>query len=426
MSSESNGADLAPTNKTKVQDGDVAVLTFPGPGPDDEPVKSLVKFDHGKIARSFLTHVRLSPDDSDGDVYYTGRSNESPIITAQGFNKLNKFTGMEFISPRTIRIEDGREVPNPYVHKRPETDEILWVRIRRIGIVRNNIGNLVAIDLTLTYDLTLYFLQDLYAKWRGKKNDAPKAWGKIRPQVTAGGSHPACFENQLIVDAYNGTVLIVDLDEKEVINCHQRAVQQRLFADRNATSIVQRNISKMFYGFSTLPAHHTIPVVGWRQVERDLAELCQLVERADEGGVRIGDEEMNIQRPAAQIVELDDINSARQEDAEQQDDDDSPDSAGPQVEEPGKLRSPSCDTLRLCFTETLAKLVAPQKLYDELGAQGLDSERCGDWTDEEWTKASALADRQRLFELGKAQDRSAAKPASTEGGGAQGSQGTLV
>jgi hypothetical protein len=404
--------------------GAVAVVTFPPMRPGEEPQTSLVKFERGAIVKNHLTQVKLSRDRRAGDAYAISNRADAPLIlTAQAYSRLNAFTGMSFITPDTIADEGGNRVPNPYLERADGTRHIVAVRIRKIGIVRNPMGNMVAIDLTVVLDLQGYYVQDLFAKWRGYRNEQPKAWGKL---VEKAEQYPEEYKNQLVVDASPNTVLLVDLSELEVLNVEQERQQRQRFADRLAATIVERNIAKKFYGITQLPADGRVPVVGWRQVDRDLEEMARIVEQANAGKVSIGDEDLEIIRPEVETATADDVGASVAGDAEvapESDDDEVPD-----VQAPAKIADPETDKFRKQFLRLIAKAKDESAVYAALGADGLDSSVCDDWTRDEWEKAVNIVGAQCLKEKqaeAKPKPKEAA-PAKKGASGATGKQQSLV
>jgi len=246
------------------------------------------------LVRSIQARVPLDPDkgetwalnqwDSGRREYVTKRP-----ITAVGYDKLNLFWGVSFFTPERIIDDDGRPTSNPYFH-RDEHGEIHFVKIRMIGLGRNAVGTLQAIDLTVTYNLRTYFAQDLYSKWTGKKAEATKAWGVLMPSQYAKGD-----ATHLVVPVAGGASLVVDLANKEVVYALAEHLNRQKFAERNAQTICRRNILKKFSGLQFAPSG-AVAVVGWTQPDRDFITIGRKVAEANEGRIIVDDEPIEMER----------------------------------------------------------------------------------------------------------------------------------
>lgn len=190
-------------------------------------------------------------------------------VTALGYDRLNQFVGMSFKTPETCAGPDGRRVNNPYFHYRG--DDLEYVTVRLIGVARNAVGNLVFNDRTLTFRLATYFAQDIYAKWSGKKSEATtKTWGELFSR--------AALPEQILTDAKRklisipgDLVLVVDLAQKEVVNCIGEHINREKFAERIAFTICRRNILKAFTGISVLDATRKATVTSWVTQDNEIA-----------------------------------------------------------------------------------------------------------------------------------------------------------
>lgn len=283
--------------------GQAIVAVFPGDDPE-KPITALVKSTPKGVVKSTLVRVPLSKEK--GEVYHLPtwdpvkrETVKHPIITAAGYHKCNQFGGVSFATPESIIGEDGNPKGNPYFHR--ENGEVIYVKVRRIGIGRNAVGNLVAMDLTVTYDLSMYFAQDVYSKWKGKYDDAsPKSWGELY----AAGSVPQADEQdsrKKLVFCSGGVVLSLDLKHKEVINLISEHINRQKFSERNAITICERNILKKFFAAAILDNTLRVPVVSWQQTDHTMAEISRVAEASHEGRIDLGDEEVKIIQDAETV-----------------------------------------------------------------------------------------------------------------------------
>lgn len=272
---------------------------FPPAVPGGEPVKAIVKTRRDGQVVSFRTNVPLSEDR--GEVYYPFKN--QPTITALGYDVLNKFKGVSFIVPETLKSDDGIERPNPYVLY-GERGEIIRVTSRQIGIGQIATGSMVAQDVTVVYEVKVYLAQDAWSKWAGKKygdNPAPdpKNWGRLEPW---GAPMPTDQGKWHRIDMPNGTTLWVDLTHADVRGLLGEDVNRQKFAQRNALTICRRNVLKRFVAAVKLDKSLTVPVVGWVQKDRDLQALRKMASEANTGSVSIDGEIIEVQREQATVV----------------------------------------------------------------------------------------------------------------------------
>lgn len=248
------------------------------------------------IIRSIRANVRL--EKSQGHLYamkkYDPETREStPVlaITAQGYYHLNRYIGVSFATPETLYGPAGSPVGNPYLH-RTETGEIQFAKARRIGIGRNAIGNLMAIDLTATFDLATYFAQDLWKKWQPwKQGDKPAAWGVLRDSDQA--AKPGSEAERLnkigwkTVRMPGGVSLQVDLSHTDVIKALGEHISRQKFAERLCITVCERNILKRFAVATTLdPNQPTIvPVISWINTDRTWSEYAEMARDVADGKI---------------------------------------------------------------------------------------------------------------------------------------------
>jgi len=191
---------------------------------------------------------------------------KKPMITKDGYSKLNQIANVNLLTPPTL-IVDGVAQSNPYIERHPETKVIQSVAIRRVGIGYSPIGNLMAIDKTLFFNIRTYFMQDLQSKMKkfpasaalGKKSAPPKS-RRVKEitgwKETGGGKSYPIFgeekevefsaENCEYYEIEGGVGAWVDLTHPEILELYNTHTQRQKFGDRIAQSIVDRNILKDF------------------------------------------------------------------------------------------------------------------------------------------------------------------------------------
>ena len=205
------------------------------------------------------------------------------MITGAGYNEMNKVAGVSVVTPEKITLPDGSMVVNPY----PIIDLIsgsiskVWVKKMAIGL--SPIGNLVITTSTLLYDIQMYFIQDLVKK--------------IKFNAAAGR---LCMESMLTdQDKQKGIFYRIegdlgvwaDFSHKEILTCIETFVQNKLFAERKAQTIAERNAMKKHPALATTLVIPTGPekartavvnVVGFSH-DFSQQELLDIAQKASDG-----------------------------------------------------------------------------------------------------------------------------------------------
>lgn len=244
---------------------------------------TLVKFTKTGAIRALRTKIRLNPREK--HVY---ELNGQVLVSAAGYNYLNQAVGVSrFIPPTTIGM-DGETHRNPHIIS-DDNDDVQKVRIRCIGIGRNAVGNWVAIDNTLDYDLAPIISDDAWKKWRPHSKHKEKDWGKLYDCMSKVPDDVRNDPFTRCLTVSGGYVLAMKL-AGEVLDIARADSNRRRFASIKATTIVWRNILKTFMGISVLdPAKDGwVSVIAWPQVDRDaIHEIQEMVQRAEDGVVDI-------------------------------------------------------------------------------------------------------------------------------------------
>ncbi len=168
-------------------------------------------------------------------------------ITKPGYKHLNKVASISIVTPLKVMV-DGREQPNPYIERNPETKLIESVFIRKMGIGFSPMGNIVVVDKTLLYNIYSYFIESIQSKMKKVE------WKSGRP--TDKKIHPDCAVIGIAKEkpdmdgkwAFYPTApplgLWVNYEDSAIIDCLNEHTQKQRFGDRIAQTIVERNILK--------------------------------------------------------------------------------------------------------------------------------------------------------------------------------------
>lgn len=280
--------------KRLVRDGETMLAMMPGADPD-KPVLGMIKATPDGVIQKVMTKVPLRADrDETWEMMVwdpvTRTKKNKTAITVPGYNRLNQFANISLLKPKTA-INDAGEVTNNPHFERVGTD-IRAVTLKMIGVGRAvATGQPMRIDYTLRYDLHLYFMQDVWAKWAPRKEGSPvKSWGQAFRIV------PDDIQKdptKLILDGPSGLFLILDLTNKEVLNLFHEHIGRQKFAERNCQSICARNIIKHFVASVVPDSDGKVAIVSWTTGGLDLATVKSLAE-ADEDNVGEGDVETTV------------------------------------------------------------------------------------------------------------------------------------
>jgi hypothetical protein len=220
-----------------------------------------------------------------GEIYEIAGYGDIPSkfpITAIGYSKLNQVAGISIVTPKSLRLEDGTVVVNPYV-MRDRNNVIAGVWVRKVSIGRSPTGNISMISSTLQYNVGQYLVADLIKK---VKNDV-KA-GKL---CTFKSLTDAELQKGQFFSLYGDTGLWVNFESKDIFKVFETYTQNCLFAERKAQTICERNVLKKHPAFGQMyvkpqgPAGKRIAkvrIVGWTcDLSED--ELQRLADQVDKG-----------------------------------------------------------------------------------------------------------------------------------------------
>lgn len=240
------------------------------------------------------------------------------MITEAGYREMNKIAGISIITPETLTLPDGKVVVNPYPIVDPESGTISKVWVKKIGVGYSPIGNMVITSSTLLYDIQMYLIQDL-----AKKAQYNKDLGRL------------CMEQMLTDEDKNkgaffkieGSMGVwVDLGHKDVIKAFDTYINNKLFAERKAQTICERNVLKKHPALSTTYVEPNgnkgnrngqVTVIGFT-TDLSKEELMQVAEQAERGEeISVRDEEVEVIDHMDEISEEDIVASTDDDEVSQ-------------------------------------------------------------------------------------------------------------
>lgn len=273
---KSTGGDRAEIVLERGADGKPTVTGLAKIGPD------------GRTLRAVQSRVRLDPNKKETfDLTTWARDPQGgrpiPIrttsVTAAGYDRLNTYTGIKLVYAPYCIDEHGARVGNPY-SPCDARGNVRLVMVRRIGIGRNAVGELVFSERQIAFDLEAYLAQDVYSKWTGKKSDAAcKEWGTLVSYEEA--QTVALEKGKKAINIPGIGVLIVSLSHREVVNCIGEHINRVKFAERIATTIADRNILKHFYGAAILGADMSVTVTAWVSSDAEINAMHRAIINAE-------------------------------------------------------------------------------------------------------------------------------------------------
>ena len=267
-------------------------------------------------------------------------------ISSTGYRLLNKVASVSLATPEKV-IVDGRDQPNPYIERNDETKMIEIVWIRKVGIGYSLIGNIVAIDKTLCYNIKTYFLQGIQSKMK-------KAEWK-NGQMTDKLLHPNCAKLGIEEKEPKGEGdwaffkvepplgIWVNYADPAILDCMEEHTQRQRFADRIAQTIVERNILKDHPAISVSKVEPKkkgdqvvayVPVYGFRH-ELEAPNIKEILLQLEKG-----EETIDVQAEVIEEVPVEDEKEAIQ-DISKEDKEEPPKKEKTKEEKPEEKKSPA-------------------------------------------------------------------------------------
>lgn len=274
---------------------------------------------------------------------------DSYSISSTGYRLLNKVASVSLATPEKV-VVDGRDQPNPYIERNDETKMIEVVWIRKVGIGYSLVGNVVAIDKTLCYNIKTYFLQSIQAKMKRVE------WKSGKPTKTL--LHPNCAKLGIEEKEPKGDGdwaffkvepplgLWVNYADPAILDCMEEHTQRQRFADRIAQTIVERNILKDHPAISVSKVEPKergglvvayVPVYGFRhELEApNIKEILAQLER--------GEETIDVKAEVIDDVPVEDEKEAIQ-DVDKEDKEEPPKKEKPEEKKsPAEMKDPAED-----------------------------------------------------------------------------------
>lgn len=199
-----------------------------------------VKVHQGQILRPIKAQMMLW--EGLGHIY---KIKKTYAISSSGYRRLNKVASISLATPQKV-IVDGREQPNPFIERSPETKMIETVHIRKIGIGYSMAGNIVAVDKTLCFNIKTYFLQAIQAKMKRKLWKDGHATDELEyPNCAKLGTEekePKEEGEWSFFKIEPPLGIWVNHEDPAILDCVEEHIQRQRFGDRIAQTIVERNI----------------------------------------------------------------------------------------------------------------------------------------------------------------------------------------
>lgn len=242
----------------------------------------------GEKKRGFRAKVELNfPDQF---CFIQGKS----MICAQGYDKANQYAGVEVIRPKTVIIDGGREVGNPYFEK-DKNGALVSIFIRGIGIGYAPTGSLAIVDQTVFVNLNTLLVQEVQAKLKYNPSVATLGIQTEKPKTFI--AYQQKWENKKKVISGKETIQVegawhflpvhgdmgywCDLAHPDIQSAFEGFTQKQRFLERTATTVLKRLI------LSTHPAIAAkTPIVTCSDEGKERAHIIVYGFRAEEGDAK--------------------------------------------------------------------------------------------------------------------------------------------
>lgn len=186
----------------------------------------------GQILNPFEAKLVLS--ENKGHLY---RMKGKFAISGTGYVHLNRIASINLVTPQNV-VVDKMSYPNPHVERHPVTKAIETVNIRKMAIGFSPVGNIVAIDKTLFYNVYTYFIQAIQAKMKKNESKDCAAYGTRRDKPDKEKGKWVFYETVRPLGIW------IDYTHAAIIACLEDHTQRQRFGDRIAQKIAERNCLK--------------------------------------------------------------------------------------------------------------------------------------------------------------------------------------
>lgn len=289
----------------------------------------------GQILNPFEAKLVLS--ERKGHLY---RMKGKFAISGTGYVHLNRIASINLVTPQNV-VVDKMSYPNPHVERHPVTKAIETVNIRKMAIGFSPVGNIVAIDKTLFYNVYTYFIQSIQAKMKRDDCKGCATYGtrRDRPDKEKG--------KWVFYETVRPLGIWLDYTHAAIISCLEEHTQRQRFGDRIAQKIAERNCLKDHpaIGVSQVEVRFDdedkkqdngiadVRVWGWRH-ELDSIAIKDVADKAEKGDGSIKTEASIIDAEVEEEKEVID-ETAEEEAAEEKE--------KPEGKTPAEMESPEED-----------------------------------------------------------------------------------
>jgi len=313
--------------------------------------KGLVVFNFAKVlARKHGSQIlnpfeaSLTLSEKRGHLY---KMKGKHAITSTGYIHLNRIASISLVTPQEV-VVDGQAYPNPHIERNNITKAIETVNVRKMAIGFSPVGNIVAIDKTLFYNVYTYFIQAIQAKmkateWQKTDLKYPNCaiYGTRRDKPDLGGK-----EKWVFYETVRPLGIWIDYTHPAIIACLEDHTQRQRFGDRIAQKIAERNCLKDHpaIGVSQVSAYFEkedtskengkaeVKVYGWRH-ELDATAIKDIAKQAASGNEKIKTEASIIEAEEEEEAEV--IKETAVEEGVEEE--------KPKEKSPGEFKSPEED-----------------------------------------------------------------------------------
>lgn len=205
----------------------------------------------GQQKRGFKAKVVLSEPE------HMAFIQDKPMICAAGYDKANQYAGVEIVRPKTVIIEGGKEVGNPYFEK-DSNGALVSMFIRGIGIGYAPTGSLAIVDQTVFVNLNTLLIQEIQGKLKYNPAIATLGIAGQRPDEFVAFETTYDREQRKRVISRETTIKTkgawhflpvygtmgywVNLGHPDVQSAFEGYVQKQRFLERSSTTVLRRLI----------------------------------------------------------------------------------------------------------------------------------------------------------------------------------------
>jgi hypothetical protein len=231
------------------------------------------------------------------------------MITAEGFDRLNQYAGIEVFKPRTLIAQDGTEKGNPFFERDEKTGAMLSVFMRGIGIGYSPTGNLVAVDQTVFINLQTLLVQEIQAKIKRSPSLGCLGSAGTKPAEIVFYGDNGEYGRKKVINAEPTTIKTVgmwhfvatcgdlgywvNLSHPEIQAAFESFTQKQRFLERTTFSILKRLILSSHPAIaSKTPTVSDVSLGDYKKVESAKAYVIVYGFKADQRGAEEKHEEL--------------------------------------------------------------------------------------------------------------------------------------